>query len=46
MYEDDDVFSDYDNDTYDHNPFLVPRDVIGSEDNWGINAPDWAQSGS
>lgn len=41
-YEDDDIFMDYEHETYDHNPFLGERDVIGSMDNWGINAPDWA----
>jgi hypothetical protein len=44
MFEYDDVFMDYEHETYDHNPFLGERDVIGSEDNWGINAPDWAET--
>lgn len=41
MFEDDDVFMDYEYETYDHNPFLGERDVIDGPDNWGINAPDW-----
>lgn len=43
MFDEDDIFDDYENETYDNNPFLGKRDMIGSMDNWGINAPDWAE---
>jgi hypothetical protein len=40
-YDDEDTFMDYEYETYDHNPYLGPRDTVDNPDNWGINAPDF-----